>query len=901
MSTWDLQEFNGGIDLRDGAYTKNQTRFQQLENCWIDKGKKLRRRPPCVKVEGSIAITSQGYLSIDGQEYVIAKKGDTVAVTGQAGIETQILRFDPPDYTTTWTLLSAQVFNGYASVWIRHTFPSTAYPSVVMLHVWDGLLYAPTFVQDSYLPGSFSPSIDDLADQAYDAAFVPVLGQGATKLWTSSLAGNAYCCRTADARVWNQRTQDQILRDGEHWCYIVPEGIQLRTFIVPRNAAWMSGEGLWAYYVLEYNVGTAWVPMTEVSVAPTAGYTWRPITIATRFAGGWNEIGLELYWGSSSAGLIRLRLVAGATSIEVTNTVSVSSVNGVVGGQWALAVGDEKYRFRSGDGQTRLAHTTADLADNKTYLLAVTSDAVAFPELIDITSGFAVNGWEREHRRFIKKIVTTSTSSGNTLINPTWKTLVAGTGTVDFTIGTNTVVGTGTSFLAELKIGSTISVAGAERIVAGISDNTHLTVTVNWASGAVASAWSVVYGYAIYTASKTHVYVDAVLAALITVGSTLKINSQNYQVSAVAVQDITITSGGVDGDFTGNVNQYWNPIYRTNQPTITDYQYAYESDENSSWYTDVIVEYIDMAGAEDAVSISSASHDNTGGQITSISSAKNRMLITYAGSMQLWSIDQDTSRTAFLDSLSFGTGDQATPSPVNWYGGVVVPTVEGFRAISVVGSNTDSLQDLNIGEPISDLPMVALRSAAFWPKYGQLIIAGKRGSDLVFLCLDYSRESKITAWSQWIVAGMGDVDPGTLIADQGRLRWRSGTGLYYFDADATLFRDFGDTPGAAYLSTAFFHFNDMDKPNSSKRTLSMDIVQDGISQVDWALPPYGTDFEAENGSPLLIGAQVEGISYGRSRIPVVMVSQAFAPRITTRDETGWRLQRLSLDFIFLKR
>lgn len=904
-STWDLSEFHGGIDLRDGLFTGNQTRFRELTNLRIDKGRKLVRRPPCIRVSGNLDAKTQGLISIDGQLYTFAKKGDTITHTGDVATTVQTLAFDVPDLTTSWELLAAGVFDGYAAAWIKHTFPSTQYPAIVYLHVWDGLVYAPTFVQDPYLPGCFSPSIADLTDQEYNPDFVPVLAVGVTKLWTSTLRGNAQACRTADARVWNQRTKDSLLADGEHWCFVVPEGANtLRSFIVPRNAAWMTGDGRWSYYVLEYNDGTSWVPMSEVSATPTSAFTWRPVSITSRFTGGWNEIRLDVYWGRASAGLIRLRLVAGATSVDVTTSPSVAAIAGS-GSAWKLSVGDAKFRYRSGDGQTTLAHSTSDLVDGRTYLLAVTADSIGFPELVDITSGFTLNGWEREHRRFIKKIVTQASSTGFTTLNASWKTYVAGTGTVDVTSGSNAVVGTGTNFNSALKVGSTIRVAGVERVVATITDNLNLTITSTWPGSSTGVSWDVVYGYATYTGGKTHVYVDATLAALLSVGNTLRINAIDYQVSARSGQDVTITQNGVDGDYTGNVNQYWNPIYRTNQPTITDYQYAYVANADSDWYTDRLVEYVDQAGAEDALAINTAAQDNTGGKITSIATVRQRMVVSYPGSIQLWSIDQDNNRTAYLDQLSFGTGGQAYPSPTTWYSSVILPMVTGFRAIDAVGANLNNLQDLNIGEPIADLDMVNVRSASFWPWFGQFIVVGKRGSDLVFLCLDYSRESKITAWSQWTVANLADVDQGTLIADQGKLRFRSGVELFHFDAQADgsaiPFRDFGDAVGNAFESSAFFHFNDLGKPGTNKRWTGLDIVQDGKSTIQFALPPYGASFAAVSTGALLNGPLIEGITYGRSRIPLGMMASAIAPRITSKDETGWRLQRLALDFLILRR
>lgn len=897
--TWSLDEFQGGTDLRDGLWSANQTRFRELKNAWVDKGRKLRRRFPCLEVDGDLSTNTQGLIALDGQLYTFAKNGDSVVHTGDVATTVQTLRFHNPDHCTDWVLLNAGVFNGFATAWILHTYPSDEYPAVAVKHVWDGLIYAPTFVQDPYLPGSFSPSIADLTEQQFDATFRPVFGLGVTKEWTSTTRGNAHCCRTADSRVWNQRTKDSLLEEGEHWCFIVPEGLGGSwTFIVPRDASWMSPDQRWAYYVLEYDNGTAWEPITEVTGTPASNWEWSWASVASRFAGGWNEIAVTVKWGRPTAGLIRLRLVAGATSLEVKTDPTVSIVSGV-GSAWKLRLGQSQWSHRGGDLQTTAAHDTADMVDGNTYLLSVTSDGSGFPELVDITSTFP-NGWGRENRRFTHRVVVPNAVTGSTVAEPTWETQSALTGTVQVTAGGNTITGIGTNFNPQIVPGDVVIVNGETKTIATVPSDTSATIVGTWAgsAGPGATIDKVIPHYAKFVAGETQVSVSGLT---LVVGNNLRINGRDYSVFGVIGPTIyQVRYQNAAGDFTAFLDALYT-AYLTNVPVITDYLYAYEADTDSSWYTDIVQEYIDLAGAEDAVSINTAAHDNTGGIITSISSIRNRMLITYSGSMQLWSIDQDTSRTAYLDSLSFGTGSQMTPYTVSWYTAIITPVETGYRAISVVGSNTDNLQDLNIGEPIEPLPEMEVKASQFWPWLGETIIVGTTDEGLEFRCLDYSRESKITAWSQWTVDGLTSIDSGTLIAFQERLIFRSGTKVYYFDAKATVFRDFNDTTGEAYETSAYFHYNDMGKPGQSKRIVGMDIVQDGTSSISFRLPPYGADFAGEEPGPDVIGPQIEGITYGLTRIPLSMSATAVAPRIATKDETGWRLQRLSLDFLLLRR
>lgn len=897
--TFALEEFQGGIDLRDGLFSKNQTRFRVRKNVWTDKGKKIRRRVPCLDVDGGFSANCQGLVGIDGVLYTFAKKGDTVTHTGDLATQVTTLYFDSPDLCTDWELLDVEIFEGYAAAWIRHTFPSTAYPSLCFMHVWDGLVFAPTFVQDPYLPGSFSPSIADLVGQAYDADFSPVIGLGVSKIWSSTLRGNAHCCRTADGRIWNQRTRDNMLADGEPWCFVVPEGaLSVREFIVPRDASTLGVDGRWAYYVLEYKDGDSWTTMEEVAGAPTVAFTWRPVSVASRFAGGWNEIQVQVCWGQADAGIIRLRLVPGDTSLQLVTTPTVSIATGS-GTSWDLSFTAGSYRWRTNDLVERAAFTqNIDPAGAaKTFLLGLAGDG--FAEVVDITSSFP-NGWELEHRRFFKKLVFGVASTGATAINtPAWDTYPVKTGTVTVTAGSPNVVGVGTLFTTQFANGDTVRINGEDRIILSIADNLHLATTTNFvgnASGATIARRT--EHYSTYAGGETQVKTTLTTGAA---GDNLRINGVDYLVHSNDGSGIyTIrNSAGVAGDYSAAVDATYT-VTMSVVPVLSDYQYAFQINENSDWYTNIIIEFNDLAGAEDAVSISCSSLDNTGGLISAIAAVKNRMAICFPGSLQLWAIDQASNATAFLDSLAFGTGTQDLPSPVPFYGSLIIPTQTGWRSISVVGANTDNLQDLNIGEPIATMEQIDVRGAVFWPWHGQMIAAGLRGSDLVFLVLDYSKESKITAWSEWIVAGITDVDPSTMVVDAGKLYFRSGDKLLYFDAEATLFRDFADVAGAAYESDVLWHFNDFEKPGLGKRIVGMDVIQDGKATFSFQLAPYGS-FGFETTGPVQAGPTFEGTSYGRRKLPLVMTSHGIAPRITSRDERGWVLQRLALHFLYLGR
>ncbi|MFV2061310.1 MAG: hypothetical protein ACC653_11555 [Gammaproteobacteria bacterium] len=61
-------------------------------------------------------------------------------------------------------------------------------------------------------------------------------------------------------------------------------------------------------------------------------------------------------------------------------------------------------------------------------------------------------------------------------------------GTVNVTAGTKGVIGVGTLFVTELKIGTVISILGETHVISSISDNTNLILATNHVAGAAGSA-----------------------------------------------------------------------------------------------------------------------------------------------------------------------------------------------------------------------------------------------------------------------------------------------------------------------------------------------------------------------------------------------------------------------------
>ncbi len=751
-----MDDFSGGLDLRDGLYSKDQGRFRELLNCQIDRGEKLRRRPPCMQVSGAIDAQCQGMVYLNGLLYTIAPRGATIVHTGDVATLLTTLYFDIPDNCGAgWTLIHARVYEGHIVAWIRHDFPSSVYTTQAFLHVWDNggaNTACRTLVQDPYLAASFSPSVIDLAKQQYSAAVTPVMGLGANKLWSSTLRGNAQSSRTIEARVWNQRTQDDLLLNGESFCFLVPDAAGTYNFVLPLPSS-DDLNYLLTLVDMEIDGNGIWALKTHIIGALVNDYDWAIGYFAGLTAVQNLGVTMKVPIGTGRRRKIRVRVFSGGSqaarnNINITVTGAVA-VNTALGTDATLTFGNSTYTVAEGAPATQ---TFADalLKIGHVYFLAVSSDQTLYPALWDYTlQGLPPLAWF-EHTRIVCVIDC------------------------------------------------------ARMVHAGAG------------------------------------------------------------------------------------------------PIITNSQYIRFNLGFDQWYADQVLRLSDRAGADDCALLASSSNNNEGGGITSMSAIKQRMLITYSASMQLWAVDPNPNNDALLDVIHFGTGAQANCTPAQFYGSLLAVTQTGYRSISLQGNNYDSMKDLNLGEPIQAMPLPVVRDLVSWPFSGQFITPGKRSDGtLMFTVLDYSAESKFSAWNTWTVHGLTDVDAETMAPINSRLYFRSGTGVYYFEGEPTVFRDFDDTPGDAYPSIAVWHYNQFGKPGRGKRFVGLSVVQDGPSYFAAQVAPRGT-YSFPQAAPVLVGQMITLIS-GVNRQPMSMIGEALAVQMMTRNEAGWRLQRLAVDFLMMDR
>jgi hypothetical protein len=476
---WDLLDWSGGLDLCGGRYSSDMTSQRVRRNVFAGRGpgeSPVIRRGPCLDYGGMFDAASQGLLIYQGRFYVFCRKGDAIAHTGAVLSLVENLEFDAPEYTHSWKLLRCGVHEGAPWALIRHEGDAG---SQVFIHVWDGLLYEPTYVLDPAFPANYTAGPDDLAQQQYDADFEPAAAEAVSKVWVSTLAGNVQSCRTADTRVWNQRTEDSFRVDGEHYCFRVPGGTgALRDFHVPRPASDLMQDQRWSYYVLERAIGDAWSVIPEVSTTPTANDTWQAVQVSRW--GSSDVVQVRVRWGSSQPGLIRVRLVAAATQVVFIGSAPTVTYTGS-GATRTVTISPYEFTYRGGDKVRSAGHSVV-ISQGNDYLLGVGPGGLS---TWNLTAGPFPTGWEREQVRLIERIRWPGAEA-----NPNY---VTAAGTVAVSSGSPTVTGTGTAFTQEFRVGDYVLVDGQRKKITAIASDTLATAESNYSAtlGSLAlSVWS---------------------------------------------------------------------------------------------------------------------------------------------------------------------------------------------------------------------------------------------------------------------------------------------------------------------------------------------------------------------------------------------------------------------------
>lgn len=833
MKAFELHTFDGGRDLRPGQFVgRLKNRFKELKNYYVTKGKKLKRRPPVRRITGDTGTNAQGIIAVGGGLYTIAKKGDTVTF-GFASPTITVLRFDNPDYCTTWTLLDRTVFNGYVVALIRHTFPGTTVTSRIFLHVFDGSLTKPTYVEDPYCPTSWAPTLplhiyrSPVSPQVVGAFsdYTPYLATAGGKLCMSGPDGNVYFSRVRNARAWNTRSVSDFTNYGEWWYFVAPAGVGAFQFYVSEDFSRLAAYNTtWTAYALEYldSSGT-WNQMVETTAAPVADYYYFMDTVASRFAGGYtNEILLRVYLNNHPGTIFRLRMIIGPQPYAVGNVTT------------ALSTAREAF---NGTGAV-LAFQTATITE------------YGFDSSTNHAGGLYV---------YVGGVLQGAPANYTT-------TTVAGLTKVTFAVappvGVNNVIIIQEFYVRETTA-SFVTYEGSSNIL-GTTFPTRDTVNDENVSGT-----GPVGGATEYHAFRPGGFSASLTAAQVLLGSL----RYYYHIYGKTV---------------------WAAGAPAGAPTFTAWTNGSDTNGQSQFYTDKVSFYTNnLAGFGEAGFIPTSSKNPGGGLITQMSGANSRLLVNYRSLTELWSVNTNQTLDTHLDSIEIGTGSHASGADTAFYSDTVVLTARGIRAFTIIGNNNDNTTDRNIGEAIEEFTGSTMVAAKFWPWTGQLFCAIYDGSTTTFHVFDYSKESKISAWSKWTVVGIGQVVADSFSAIDDRLYFQVGTTLYYFDASSTSFRD--DTDGAtAYESRVQSALNAFDRPGHWKDFLAMDLTAVGAGNVSFEILSNGI-------LSVIAGPAFDGTTYGQGRIDLAMSAQSIGITITSTDDTGSEIEALEIDYELLER
>jgi hypothetical protein len=336
--------------------------------------------------------------------------------------------------------------------------------------------------------------------------------------------------------------------------------------------------------------------------------------------------------------------------------------------------------------------------------------------------------------------------------------------------------------------------------------------------------------------------------------------------------------------------------------------FQYGADALTEWYVtrhQLNLDY--FAGENEGGFINSGTHDNSGSNVTGMVAVKNRLAIFYAQSTQLWQVDPSPINCAFIDRYAFGSRYEG----VNFYNRPLVYTQKGFRAFDLQGLNFQSLEDVNIGEPIQQLGTFALKAATFWPWRGSYIAAATltgtaqyaefaglppdsifwQDSIQCFAYLSFSKESSISAWAILTVEGLTDAD--TMIADDGRVYVLQGQEIWYFDDTLSDFTD-GDNGTLQPSGAAAWHMVPLGGAAKSVRLLHLDVIKQGRCQFNTSTMPWNASRETP-------GPILQSTTVGRARVPLRCTGRAVALRLLTNDPAGAVVQSVTIEFMPLGR
>jgi len=266
-------------------------------------------------------------------------------------------------------------------------------------------------------------------------------------------------------------------------------------------------------------------------------------------------------------------------------------------------------------------------------------------------------------------------------------------------------------------------------------------------------------------------------------------------------------------------------------------------------------------------------------QATALGYYSNRLVAFFPDSSQIWQVDVDPAKHAFLQSVDVGATLPYSHS--NMSGDVFFLSPAGVRTITRQDVTTN-LIDADIGSPIDrnllngDYINLANAKSQYYRGGGQYwLYSGNKA-----VVYTFSRTSGISAWSVYEF-------PYTLdYMDElnAELYIRSGDDVYKLD------RAVKTDDGVIYEVDIELSYLDFKSPGILKQIIAMDSVVTGSCDISHRFDPRDTDL-VTNPPVTILGDSRPGYIY-----PVELCCTSIAPVIRNYDDEDFELHQLTYYF-----
>jgi hypothetical protein len=316
-------------------------------------------------------------------------------------------------------------------------------------------------------------------------------------------------------------------------------------------------------------------------------------------------------------------------------------------------------------------------------------------------------------------------------------------------------------------------------------------------------------------------------------------------------------------------------------------------------------EALDLAGDGRAGLLPTGQHAVGQTGIRVLMANRNRLLVIYESSMQLWLVDGAPSTMKLLDTAPMGAGSQLAQRGALMGNVGLFATDRGVTAVSLTGQSTDRITTYEtmlgiFGRDPGLLGTPEVYDLVVWPELRAavvlLIVPGE--SDPSVWVMFNDNDSKSLGWWRWSVPS---ASPGQISARVGGLAVR-GRALYLhgaedslvrrYDADAILNDPF-EPSGNAYEASVTWAYQHGGKPSALKRWTQGDMTCLGTVTL------FGTPLGTRQQRTLLTRS---GNSYERMPFGLMLVDTAWQFQVVlTVLDSKCRIDRLEVQAIPLAR